>query len=125
MPTVYPVVFVPISPTAKALCGTAWSASILSPKKQIPYFEEQAKAWRKKAEKFKEQHNGSQFLRDCGSVPADHSKNTERGTRVMKRELPPALIQKSICVCQTSCTRSDSRLTRYKRTKDDNQNASG
>lgn len=64
-------------------------------KEQLLYFEEQAKAWRKKAEIFKDYNiMEANFFRDCGLVPADQSENAERGTRAMKRKLSPAMIQK-------------------------------
>lgn len=51
-------------------------------KEQLLYFEESAKACRKKAEIFKDYSiMEANFFRDCGSVPADRSENAERGTR--------------------------------------------
>ena len=51
-------------------------------KEQLLYFEEPAKAWREKTEKFKDYNiMEANFFRDCGSVPADQSENAERGIR--------------------------------------------
>lgn len=47
---------------------------------------------RRKAQRL--QHDRIQFFKNCGSVPVDHSKHTERTPRAIKQKLSPALIQK-------------------------------